>query len=100
METKIKASVESWLGSGLTKKAWSEREGIPESRFRYWVKKYHLNRKRLRSDSDLNEVFMPVQVSGSPVERVLSIRYPNGVELSVPSDTGTVRLRELLGLTD
>ena len=71
--------VHQWRGSGLTRNEFCMQHGIGLSKFSYWIARW----KADQSGGDAG--FIPM---GSPMPAghpVLSVIYPNGVRLEVPS---------------
>jgi hypothetical protein len=85
--------VELWQGSGLSKKAFCERQGMEKSVFIYWWKKYR--------ESNEPGGFIPLTVgsSNSPAQNhLMEIQYPNGVVLKLPVHTPASLVRQYIGL--
>ncbi|MFB2121700.1 IS66 family insertion sequence element accessory protein TnpB [Parapedobacter sp. 2B3] len=69
--------VGQWRESGLTRKEFCLQHGITLSKFGYWI-------ARWKADQSVGDTdFIPMVPSGSGT--VLSVVYPNGVRLEVPS---------------
>lgn len=69
--------VEQWRQSGLSQKEFSEVHNIRCGKFQYWIRKHGHSEVRGSGFIELN------RLTGSGI----SIRYPNGVELLLPSQT-------------
>jgi predicted transcriptional regulator len=76
----MKEYVENWQKSNLTQKQFAKQNNINYSTFICWIKKFRdKNKPALKSFISLR-VNEPRQNVGVNIE----IRYPNGVQLSVP----------------
>ena len=71
--------VGQWRKSGLTRKEFCEQHGITLSKFGYWISRW----KEAESGGDNG--FIPMDSPGTEGYPVLSVIYPNGVRLEVPS---------------
>jgi len=85
--------IEAWQSSGLTKQAFSDREGIAKSVFYYWHKRY-------KADKEPGG-FVPVDIQR--VHKVtagifIEIQYPTGVILRLPGQTPPTIIRQYLQL--
>lgn len=69
--------VEQWRQSGLSQKEFAKVHNIRCGRFQYWIRKHGHNEAQGSGFIELN------RLTGSGI----SIRYPNGVELLLPSQT-------------
>ena len=71
--------VRQWRESGLTRKEFCLQHGITLSKFGYWI-------ARWKADQSVEGTgFIPMVSSGSGPMAMLSVVYPNGVRLEVPS---------------
>ena len=82
MTKKEKASqmaelVRIWKEGGLSQKAFAHENGLKLAKFRYWIQKQH-------NPEPEGPGF--IQIGGSSVQAI-GLRYPNGVELSLPLHT-------------
>ena len=71
--------VGQWRESGLTRKEFCLQHGITMGKFSYWISRW----KEDQSGGD--NVFIPMGTPGTAGHSVLSVIYPNGVRLEVPS---------------
>jgi hypothetical protein len=76
--------VEQWQDSGLSQAAFAKTNNISVSTLSYRVKKFRQNQ---------NQDF--IQLNGFSTN-VISIRYPNGVEVSLPGQTPVGYLKSLI----
>lgn len=76
--------IEQWHESGQTQIDFAKAKGISLSKFRYWIHK-------VRAES--GQEF--IQLKGMIGENI-SIRYPNGVEVSMPAQTPVAYLKSLI----
>ena len=77
--------VEHWQQSGMSQSAFARTQNITLFKLRYWIRK----RQQIEQESgfiQLNEFS----------HQGISIRYPNGVELSLPIHTPSVILKSLI----
>lgn len=71
--------VVQWRDSGLTRKEFCLQHGITLAKFGYWI-------ARWKEDQSGGEIgFIPIGSPGHSGHSVLSVIYPNGVRLEVPS---------------
>ena len=71
--------VRQWRESGLTRNEFCMQHGITLGKFGYWISRW----KEDQPGGDAGFIPMgPPRASGHPV---LSVVYPNGVRLEVPS---------------
>lgn len=96
----MRAAFSRFEGSGLTLKAFGEREGIPYTTLQYW-------RRKLRggggAKAETEKVdLQPVRVVAEPTENrsvpVVGVWLPNGVSLEVPPGVGESELLRLVGV--
>ncbi|MBK1442701.1 IS66 family insertion sequence element accessory protein TnpB [Parapedobacter sp. ISTM3] len=73
------ALVRQWRESGLTRKEFCLQHGITLSKFGYWISRWK------EDQSAVNSGFIPMGSPGIAGHSVLSVIYPNGVRLEVPS---------------
>jgi hypothetical protein len=85
-KTAMYSMVEQWQQSGLHQTVFSVQEGISIQKLRYWISKY-------RHEMSPESAF--VQINGQMHEGI-SIRYPNGVELSLPAQVSVSVIRSLI----
>jgi len=80
--------IEAWKISGETIKDFVARQDIGLSKFQYWHKKY-------REQNATEGGFIRMHPIGG---MELRLRYPNGVELLIPSGTPPSHIAELIHL--
>jgi hypothetical protein len=89
MFTMIKASQES----GISNKAYCEREGIRPANFYYWQKRYR------ESQIKTEDKFIPMQVEQTLNGlKEIEICYPNGVRVKLPQGIDLSVIRSFIGL--
>lgn len=71
--------VRQWRESGLTRNEFCQQHGVTLSKFGYWIARFK------EDQSDGGGCFIPMGCSGPSGHAVLSVIYPNGVRLEVPS---------------
>lgn len=71
--------VGQWRESGLTRKEFCLQHGMTLAKFGYWISRW----KEHASGGDSG--FIPMGSPGTAGHPVLSVIYPNGVRLEVPS---------------
>jgi len=71
--------VRQWRESGLTRNEFCQQHGVTLSKFGYWIARFK------EDQSDGGGRFIPMGCSGPSGHAVLSVIYPNGVRLEVPS---------------
>ena len=79
--------VEQWKASGETIKDFVAFHKISISKFQYWHKKYR------EQHATAEGGFIQLHASGV---RELRLRYPNGVELLLPSGASAALIAELI----
>ena len=83
--------VRQWRESGLTRKEFCTQHGISLAKFGYWIARWKENQSGGESGFILMDPTRPGEMP------VISVVYPNGVRLEVPSaDLGL--LSRLIGL--
>ena len=78
--------VRQWEDSGLSQAKFAAQHNLTLVKFRYWIKKLR---------EPVEEVSAFVQLNGFSTQS-LSLRYPNGVELVLPSQTPVNVLNALI----
>ena len=80
---------------------YCHQNGIAYTTFKHWVKK--MNREKKTAISSQTNTFLPVQVKttiedhhAEPSNKVITITYPNGIEVKCPVDISTIQLKTLL----
>lgn len=77
----------AWQKSGLSQVDFARVNNIKLETLRYWINK-------MRQASSEEPSFIPL--SGFSSSYGISIRYPNGVELSLPWQTSTAMVKSLI----
>jgi len=83
-----------WQGSGMSKAAFADREGIPKVSFYYWCKKFDLKPDTMERRTDFTRIDLSQTASSSAVAK---INYPNGVCVELFGAMDAVTVRELVG---
>ena len=78
--------VEQWQQSGLYQSVFSGQQGISIQKLRYWISKY-------RREMSPEPAFVQINC---PSHQGINIRYPNGVELSLPAQVSVSVIRSLI----
>jgi len=71
--------VRQWRESGLTRNEFCMQQGITLAKFGYWIARWKADQ------SGESNGFIPMGPPKTPGHPVLSVIYPNGVRLEVPS---------------
>lgn len=82
-----------WQGSGMSKAAFADREGIPKVSFYYWCKKFDLKPDTKERRTDFTRIDFSQTASSSAVARV---NYPNGVSVELFGFLDTDRIKALV----
>jgi chaperone required for assembly of F1-ATPase len=77
--------VEQWQQSGMTQAEFAQEHNLTLVKLRYWIHKH----RQIENGSAF------IQLNGFS-HAGISIRYPNGVELSLPTQTPAVVLKSLI----
>lgn len=77
--------VEQWQQSGMTQSEFAKAQNLTLVKLRYWIHKHN----QIGNGSGF------IQLNGFSHE-CISIKYPNGVELSLPLQTPAVVLKSLV----
>ena len=95
-------TIEGWLSSGQSQYKISKELGISRNTFKYWLNKYRKEKDKWQSKTG---PFIPIQVSTIPKPvfhgigtGMITIIYPNGVQLSCPANISIQQLRTLINL--
>jgi len=78
--------IEQWHRSGMSQAEFAQVQNITLIKFRYWL-------KRCRQSSNGGSDF--IQLSGISTGNI-SLRYPNGVEITLPQGTPYDMIRSLI----
>lgn len=71
--------VGQWRESGLTRAEFCLQHGLTLGKFSYWIARWKEN------ESGVNDGFIPMGTAMAGNPSVISVVYPNGVRLEVPS---------------
>jgi hypothetical protein len=80
--------VEQWRQSGLSQTGFAQVQNIKLSKLRYWI------HKQRHGETDGS---MFIELNGLPSSGI-SIRYPNGVELLLPSQVSAGYIKMLINI--
>ena len=83
---KMQAVVSRWRDSGLSQAEYARKNELNLQTFRYWISK-------LRKDEDDAPAFIALD-GFAPTQ--ISLNYPNGVELILPTQTPVKVLKGLI----
>jgi hypothetical protein len=86
-KSKMASIVSDWQASGLTQVEYVRIHDFKLSKLRYWISKH-------RQSPD-EAAFIEIS---APVARGIHIRYPHGVELTLPVQTPAGLLKVLINL--
>lgn len=88
-------ALELWQESGLSQRAFCQKEGLNYQVFGYWLKKYRQgkNPPRVKPNG-----FVGLNVDSPSFSEGISIRYPNGVVLTCSEDLDPLKLQALVNL--
>lgn len=82
-----------WQGSGLSKVAFADREGIPKVSFYYWCKKFETKSDVQESESGFSRIEHSDPTSQVAVAK---INYPSGVSVELFGSFDADRIKSLL----
>ena len=88
--SQVEAIVASWYNSGMTQVEYAKSNNLSIHSLRYWLYK--------RKKSTQNNSAGFVQLKDIFREQEIVLRYPNGVELSIPAQTSLTALKVLINL--
>ncbi len=86
--------IAAWHNSGLSQKAWCQREQVPLSSLGYWRKKLHGPARR-NSTTESGQRFIPVALTRSSA--AMTLRVGNTLSIEVAPDIERSLLKDLLG---
>jgi len=92
------ALIKKFLESGLTQKAFCQRENLVPATFHTWLRKYRSSQRRSRVSSPTRNGFIPLRVQPVPTAARTAwctLEHPNGVLIHF---SGTVDNQLLLFL--
>ena len=73
------ALVRQWRESGLTRQEFCLLHGLTLGKFSYWIARWKEN------ESGVHDGFIPMGSAMAGTPSAISVVYPNGVRLEVPS---------------
>ena len=80
------ALVVQWKQSGITQTKFAQENNIKILKFRYWVRQHSQQSKEKSSF---------IEIGSFPAQEIV-LRYPNGVELSLPPRVSVELLKSLI----
>jgi hypothetical protein len=96
--TTMLSKVDEWQTSGMSLAKFAKKNNIPSSTFSYWIsksKRLSNNNKSVTESSDFirfsGDEFLP-GITGQEIK----LQYPNGVSLTLPTDTSIKDLKKLI----
>jgi len=81
-----------WRESGLSQREYALKNNIPFSRLKYWINKYRLKADFTEAESSF------IQLGGISGTSGICLRYPNGVELTLPDQTPVAIIKSLINI--
>lgn len=94
--------VHRWEKSGLLQKEFCKAEGINFYKFKYWrtqLKKESSPKQATSKPKPDRQEFIPIAIENKETTFTgLQIKYPNGVLITCPPNTGKEQLSELIKL--
>jgi hypothetical protein len=81
--------VDQWQAGGQSQKDFAAENNLNLHTFKYWIYKF-------RQDDQFPEAF--IRLENIPAQEII-LRYPNGVELAVPTNTPAAVLIDLIRFT-
>lgn len=88
-------AIELWQESGLSQRAFCEKEQINYQVLGYWLKKF---RKEKAPEPAIAKGFVGLDVEVPPAVEGISIRYPNGVVVTCSEQLALQKLKTLIQL--
>ena len=97
-QEEMSIAIELWQESNLSQHEFCRREGLPYHIFLYWLKKF-----RKQKSLSLPQSFIPVKVAQNNdclqgISDIITIDYPNGVQVHCPFHLGIDQIRNLIKL--
>jgi hypothetical protein len=91
-------AIELWQESNQSQSKFCKHEGIPHHIFLYWLRKY-----RKQKNTASQQTFIPVKVaqcnaSIPNITGIITIDYPNGVQVHCPAQMSIEQLKSLIKL--
>src|SRR6185437_1468218 len=97
IQKRMYRSISRWQQSGLTQKAWCEKNDMAYSRFHYWYKRYRSEELGDARDQEGSQ-FVPLMVESSPATGMwCELLLPEGKRLSFHQAVSAEFLRSLIG---
>lgn len=87
----MSAHVQAWQSRNISAKAYCEEVGIALQVFYYW-------RKKLEVVNEASSDFILLKPDSPHPKASLIIKYPNGIEIEVPSESQITLIRSLIQL--
>jgi hypothetical protein len=89
--------IQSWQTSGLSRRAYCEREGLKITTFDYWQSRLRMNKQAAKSEQLGGDrlTLVPVRLV-KPNEEGFVLRSPGGWEMHLPSGIDGAWLTEIL----
>jgi len=82
------AHIERRRNSGQTQKDYCRSEGLSLSKFHYWVKQNRISEAGIPGDF--------IELNSRITTQGITIRYPDGKEITLPVQTSIKHIKELL----
>lgn len=94
--------VKQWKGSGISPQRYCKENNLTTASFNYWLKDY-IKRNGPIVNKQAKDSFIPVKVSDTKPEdpentNRIEIKYPNGVCISLSTDTSIDKLKPLINI--
>jgi hypothetical protein len=80
--------VDQWQQSGMSQAEFAQVQNLTLIKLRYWIRKH-------RQNANPTSAFIPLN---GFAQQVISIRYPNGVELMLPLQVPAAILKSLVNI--
>ncbi|MGH7393563.1 MAG: IS66 family insertion sequence element accessory protein TnpA [Candidatus Rokuibacteriota bacterium] len=93
------AFVKKYLNSGLTQKAFCQREDLVYATFQSWLRKYRTTQQPYHQASPRGTGFIPLRVQPAvtaPHATFCTLEYPNGVRLHLAAPLDPQLLSHLI----
>lgn len=102
----VALAIEMYKESGLSQKAYAEREGINVHTFKSWIVKHNKSTQSAtgqiasKTSSDFIALKMEDEPEKSTYSRMdnIEIEYPNGIRITCPLNTTPEQLKTLVNL--
>ncbi len=80
------AHYQQWEQSNLSQAEYAQSHNLKNDTFKYWVRKF-------KKEQNPSKGFVAIETI---IPSEINIRYPNGVELAIPSYTSMKIIKELI----